>query len=99
MNIKNRIRTKLKLIGEKPDGIVDIKTNIEEKLLYHLFFLKNDKNQSVEVIEVEEINFTEVKKRLKGGESVFISSKSRQLLNKEQVAMEEIEENWYFPRV
>ncbi|KPV63714.1 MAG: hypothetical protein AOA66_0670 [Candidatus Bathyarchaeota archaeon BA2] len=33
----------------------------EEKPLFQLFFLRNNENQSVEVEEVEEIDFEEVK--------------------------------------
>lgn len=36
----------------------------EEKLLFQLFFLKNDESQGVEVVEVEKIDFTEVIKRI-----------------------------------
>ncbi len=36
----------------------------EEKLLFQLFFLKNDEHQDIEVVEVEKIDFTEVIKRI-----------------------------------
>jgi len=45
----------------------------EEKPLFQLFFLKDDEDQSVDVDEVEEIDFREVEKRLNRGESVFIT--------------------------
>jgi len=47
----------------------------EEKPLFQLFFLRDDEGQSVEVKEVEEIDFDEVEKRLERGESVFITRK------------------------
>jgi len=53
----------------------------EEKILFQLFFLKDDEEQSVEVVEVEEIDFREVKRRLKQGESVFITCKRMEKLN------------------
>ena len=68
----------------------------EEKPLFQLFFLKDDEDQSVEVEEVEEIDFKEVKKRLKQGESVFIRRKRKQKLNTSLVAKEDAAEPWYF---
>ena len=40
-----------------------------------LFFLKNDEIQNVEVVQVDEIDFEEVKSRLEKGESVFMTRK------------------------
>ena len=62
----------------------------EEKPLFQLFFLKNDENRSIEVVEVEEIDFTEVKKHIEQGESVFITRKRRQKLNPNMIASEEV---------
>ena len=61
----------------------------EEKPLFQLFFLKNDENQSVGVVEVEEIDFTEVKKHIEQGESVFITHKREKKLNSNLIASEE----------
>jgi len=72
-----------------------IKAN-EEKLLFQLFFLKDDEDQSVEVVEVEEVDFREVERRLKQGESVFITCKREQELKASLVAMEDTAEPWYF---
>ena len=71
----------------------------EEKPLFQLFYLKEDEDQNVEVIEVEEIDFREVKKRLKQGESVFITRKRKQKLNTSLVAREDAAEPWYFSRI
>jgi len=69
----------------------------EEKPRFQLFFLKDDEDESVEVEEVEEIDFGEVKKRLKQGESVFITSKRKQKLNMSLIAKEDATEPcWYF---
>jgi hypothetical protein len=46
----------------------------EEKPLLQLLFLKDDKNQSV---EVEELDFAKIVCRLNHGESVFISRKRK----------------------
>ena len=67
-----------------------------EKLLFQLFFLKNDEDQNVEVKEVEEIDFRGVKERLEQGESVFITYKRKQKLNSNLIVSEEETEPWYF---
>jgi hypothetical protein len=61
-----------------------------------LFFLKNDETQNVEVIEVDEIDFEEVKRRLERGESIFITWKQEQKTDVSFVAYEAIKEPWYF---
>jgi hypothetical protein len=67
-----------------------------ENSVFQLFFLLNNENQDIEVIEVEEIDFTEVEKRLEKGESVFITRKRKQKLEPILVAGEETVEPWYF---
>ena len=69
-----------------------------EKPQFRLFFLK-DEDQKVEVVEVETIDFSEVADRLKHGESVFITPKSRQKLNTSLTSKETVEESWYFARI
>ena len=71
----------------------------EGKPLFQLFFLKDDENQDVEVKEVKEIDFAEIEKRLKDGESVFITRKRKQKLNTRLVAEEDAAEHWYFSHV
>jgi hypothetical protein len=71
----------------------------EEDPLFQLFFLKDDQDQSVEVEEVEEIDFTEVKKRIERGESVFITRKREEKLDASMVAEENVTELWYFSRI
>ncbi len=44
-----------------------------DKPLFQVFFLKDDKDQSVRVAEVEEIDFEEVKAYIERGDAVFIS--------------------------
>ena len=68
----------------------------EEKPLFQLFFLKDDEDQRV---EVEEIDFRGVKKRLEQGESVFITRKRKQKLNTGLVAREDASELWYFSHI
>ncbi len=65
--------------------------------IFQLFFLVNNENQDVEVVEVGEIDFTEVKRRLENGESVFIARKRKQKLDPILVASEELLDNpWFF---
>ena len=71
----------------------------EEKPLFQLFFLKDDEDRSVEVKEVEEVDFGEVERRLKQGESVFITRKRKQELNTSLVAWEDAAEPWYFSHI
>jgi hypothetical protein len=99
MNMRQRIKTKLKLLGEEQDSELRIDENIEEKPLFHLFFLKDDKDLSVEVLEVQEVDFIEVRKRLEIGESVFISRKSEKRLDQMEIHSEEMDETWFFPHV
>lgn len=71
----------------------------EEKLVFQVFFLKNNNNLSVEVVEVEQIDFGEVERRLEGQESVFIVRKRKQKFNTILVAKEDAAEPWYFTRM
>lgn len=57
---------------EKPSQGYDEK-GLEEDHKFIIFFLKDDEDQSVQVEEVEEINFLEVSRHLNLGESVFIA--------------------------
>lgn len=46
--------------------------------LFQLVFLSQDEDQSVEVKEVQEVDFEELKTRLERGESVFITTKGNE---------------------
>jgi len=77
------------------------KTVIENKKKeapFQLFFLKNDENQNVEVTELEEINFDELKSRLEKGESIFITRKQKQHSELSFMAYSTVKEPWYFVR-
>ena len=67
-----------------------------ENSVFQLFFLLNNVNQDIKVIEVRKIDFTEVKKRLEKEESVFITRKRKKKLEPISVASEEMAESWYF---
>jgi hypothetical protein len=68
----------------------------EEKPLFQLFFLRNNEDQSVEVEEVKEIDFRKVKEHLEQGESVFITLKRKEKVEKSVVEWENAAEPWYF---
>jgi hypothetical protein len=73
-----------------------IESNLENSV-FQLFFLLNNENQDIEVVEAEEIDFTEVKKRLEKGESVFITRKRKQKSEPILVASEElVDDPWFF---
>ena len=46
--------------------------------LFQVLLLDNDNNEEVEVQEAKQVNFYQVKKHLKNGGSVFITSKDSQ---------------------
>lgn len=71
----------------------------EEKPLFQLFFLRNNENQSVEVEEVEEIDFRKIKTHLERGESVFITLKRKEKLETSLVTREDAAESWYFDHI
>jgi len=70
----------------------------KKQSLFQLFFLKNDDNQSVEVAEVEEINFEEVKRRLEIGEDIFITRKREQKTEIDFLYFDLVNEPWYLLR-
>jgi len=57
-------------VGETASEVVS-----ENKLLFRLFFLVDDEEQTVYVEEAEEVDFEKVKRRLERGEEVFITRK------------------------
>jgi len=92
---------------EEPRGKskVDEETTIQYSLpskkfeLFQIFFLLDDEDQSVEVVEVKEIDFQEVVSRLKYGESVFITHKDMQERNHSPKLVEDAKEPWYFTHI
>jgi hypothetical protein len=64
--------------------------------LFQIFFLSQDQNQSVEVVETGEIDFGEIIERLKMGESVFIKNKNSEILESCSRINREEEQDWYF---
>jgi len=71
----------------------------EERPVFQLFFLKDNENQSVEIEEIEEIDFRGVKERLEQGESVFITLKREEKVETRLVKEEALAEPWYLTRI
>lgn len=71
----------------------------EEKPKFQLFFLKDNENQSVEVVETEEINLEEVRERIERGESAFITRRSKQQYGPPRAVSEGTRESWYFTHI
>jgi hypothetical protein len=70
----------------------------KEKLIFQVFFLKNE-DEGVEVIEVEEIDFEEVKRRIEDGQSVFITRKQEPKAEESRLTSNIEKEPWYISRV
>jgi len=81
--------------NEMPRNVME---NKKKETPLQLFFLKNDEPQNVEVIEVDEIDFEEVKSRLEKGESVFITRKQEQTSDMNFIAYDLAKEPWYLIR-
>ena len=76
----------------------NVMENKKKETHLQLFFLKNDETQNVEVVEVDEIDFEEVKSRLEKGESMFITRKQEQKSDMNFIAYDLVKEPWYFIR-
>ena len=71
----------------------------EKNQLFQVFFLKDNESQSVEVDEINKINFERVVQRLKQGESVFISRKKSTRKQYPYRSLVDAEEVWYFGHI
>jgi len=82
--------------------MIALKKDVNEnggKLLFQLFFLKDNEDQNVEVKEVEEIDFRKVKEHLEKGESIFITLKRKEKVETRLVEEEALAEPWYLSRI
>jgi len=68
----------------------------EEKPLFRLSFLKDNRAQHV---EVEEIDFEEIERHLEQGESVLITPRQKQKPNIESSAHDGTTDPWYFTHI
>lgn len=69
----------------------------KEKPTFQIFFLKNE-DEGVEVIEVEEIDLEEVKRRVEHGESIFITRKQESKTPESRITSKIEKESWYLSR-
>lgn len=77
---QSRLATMLD-IGTKRKSFPNIVERLQKKPLFQLIFLDEDGNESVEVKEVEEIDFAEVKMRVENGDSVFITRRENEKID------------------
>ena len=70
----------------------------ENKPLFQVFFLKNNKALGVEIDEVKRIDFEMVTRRLELGESVFIAQK-RPRERKLNQSLFDAKKTWYFAHI
>ncbi|HVP17023.1 MAG TPA: hypothetical protein VMT42_06625 [candidate division Zixibacteria bacterium] len=63
----------------KPSG--NVARELEKRRVFQLIFLSDDENQGVEVKEVDQIDFDEVKMRVENGDSVFITRRENEKID------------------
>lgn len=68
-------------LGTETKPSRNLARELEKSRVFQLIFLSDDENQGVEVKEVDEINFTEVKMRVENGDSVFITKRENEKVN------------------
>jgi len=59
----------------------DVARKLEKRPVFQLVFLSDDENQGIEVKEVDEIDFTEVKMRVEKGDSVSITRRENEKID------------------
>lgn len=59
----------------------NIARELERRPVFQLIFLSEDENQGVEVKEVDQIDFAEVKMRVEDGDSVFITRRENEKID------------------
>ena len=71
----------------------------DDPLLFQIFFLAQNQNQSVEVVETDKLDFGAIIQRLKSGESVFIKYANQETLEFRSKKNKGNEHKpWYFNR-
>ncbi len=91
---------KLRNIVKKAEEIhKDFHKPIGKEHVFQLFFLKDDEDQSVQVVEVKEIDFAEVIQHLNQGKSIFITRKQTRERNQNSRLSEDHREPWYFTHI
>ena len=82
-----------------PDNVAEC----QKRPLFQIVFLGDDIEQSVEVKEVDEVDFAEVKLRLESGESVFMTKRECEKVEtgdvEKEVGLKGVEKPWYIAHV
>jgi len=66
-------------IATKPSQ--SVARELGKRPVFQIIFLNEDENQGVEVKEVDEVDFTEVKMRVEKGDSVFITRRENEKID------------------
>ena len=70
----------------------------DDSVIFQIFFLNQDENKSVEILETNMIDFEEIVHRISNGESVFIKHKNQEILENYSGADRTEDHSWYFNR-
>jgi len=81
VNLQRQTRIAVLDFGATAKQPQDIGRELEKRPVFQLIFLNGDKDQSVEVKEVDEIDFMEVKMRVEKGDSVFITKRENEKMD------------------
>ena len=69
----------------------------KDMVVFQIFFLTEDENDSVEALETNMIDFEEINQRLNMGESIFIKHKTREILE-QGIEIDKDSKPWYLNR-
>ncbi|MDG6222985.1 MAG: hypothetical protein IAX21_01150 [Candidatus Bathyarchaeota archaeon] len=72
--------------------------NDKKQPAFQVFFLKNNDNQEIKAVEVNEIDFKKIKEHLAIGDSVYITSNQPKKPEVTFIAYEQLNKPWYFVR-
>ena len=82
-----------------PNSMLNAPVKVDNHFMFQIFFLAQNQNQDVKVLETEEIDLGEITHRLKLGESIFIKYKKPEMLKPSSSVREKGEHSsWYFTR-
>lgn len=73
-----------------------LQTTIKRKLLFQLSLIEKDEAKKIENTEIDEISFEEVASNLEKEESIFVTKKQKQKLEKDIFVYDTVKEPWYF---
>jgi hypothetical protein len=80
-----------------PNVLLDSPVPQEDMTVFQIFFLTENENDSVEVLETNIIDYEEINQRLNMGESIFIKHKTRDILEQD-IETDKENKPWYLNR-